>query len=114
MTGIMLMILLAAGQVDDSQWMCGGTDTVRNCRLPDGSTYIERRIGSRVVRKGTTPDGQSWTEYVSKNLDGWRLQGEDSAGDRWFQLCNPNSGIHGTDRFGRTVSRPAGSEGCVY
>lgn len=110
---IMLVIMLATAQANDSQWICGGTKSVQNCRRADGSTYIERRIGSRLVRKGTTSDGQSWIEYVSKNLEGWRLQGEDSEGGRWFQRCNPQSGINGTDRGGRTVSRPPGPEGCA-
>lgn len=114
MMGIVLMVLFTTAQVEDSQWMCGGTEAVRNCHGPDGSSYIERRIGSRLVRKGTTPDGQVWTEYITKNFDGWRLQGEDSTGGRWFQLCNPRSGIHGTNRFGKAVSLPVGTDGCRY
>ncbi|TCP87580.1 hypothetical protein C8J42_10941 [Sphingomonas sp. PP-CE-1A-559] len=111
---VVLILALAAMQSDSSTLTCGGSGLVRNCTAADGSTYIERRIGQRLVRKGTTSDGQSWTEYVSQNLDGWRLQGEDSTGAQWFQMCNPRSGIRGTDRSGQPFARKVGEEGCTY
>lgn len=108
------ILIVIALQSSSSELICGGTDSVKNCRAVDGSTYIERRIGERLIRKGTTPTGDSWTEYVSRNLDGWRLQGEDTRGGRWFQSCNAQSGTHGTDRNGRAFSRPADKRGCAY
>lgn len=111
---IFLILALVAIQTGEGDLVCGGSGPVRNCTGADGSTYIERRIGKRLVRKGTTRDGQSWTEYVSPNLDGWRLQGEDTTGLQWFQTCNPHSGIRGTDRSGNPVSIKIGENGCSY
>lgn len=111
---VMLLLALAAMQADGKKLLCGAPGPVRSCRGEDGSTYIERRIGERLVRKGMTSDGQSWTEYVTRNFDGWRLQGEDSRGTRWYQACSVRGGVRGTDRTGAYFVLKVGDEGCSF
>jgi hypothetical protein len=103
---ILISILLALASQQSEEFVCSGTDTTRDCRAPDGSTYIERKLGDRLIRKGTAPNGDSWTEYVTKQFDGTRLQGVDSSGKTWFQRCSARTGTVGTDRQGDAVSRP--------
>jgi hypothetical protein len=104
---------LAAGQ--SAEPVCGGGVGIRDCRSADGGSYVERRLGPRVVRKGTTADGASWTEYVSPAPAGWTLVGSDSAGLSWYQSCNVAVGIRGTDRFGRAVFvAPSATRSCSY
>lgn len=102
-----LIFVLAAQSVDRTEYSCAGTDTTLDCRGPDGSTYIERKLGdNRLIRKGTASDGRTWVEYVTRQFDGTRTQGEDSSGKTWFQQCSARFGTTGTDRNGNPVSRP--------
>ena len=101
---ILLPLLLAAGQTDSP--VCVGSNDTIDCRSPDGSTYIERRIGSQIIRKGIDSNGQSWTEYVTPIFDGTRTVGTDSSGRSWTQQCNPRFGTTGIDRNGQPVFVP--------
>jgi len=101
---ISILLILAAPQ--GAEYSCAGTDTTRDCQAPDGSTYIERKLGNRLIRKGTAPNGDTWTEYVTQQFDGTRTQGVDSSGKTWFQQCTARSGTTGTDRAGNAVSIP--------
>lgn len=101
---ILLAFLLVAGQTETPS--CIGTNDTLDCRSPDGSTYIERRIGDQVIRKGTDSNGQSWTEYVTPVFDGTRTVGTDTSGRTWTQQCNPRFGTTGVDRNGQPVFVP--------
>jgi hypothetical protein len=56
---IVLAVILAGLQAGTP--VCSGNVDERNCRLEDGSTYVERRLVDQVVRQGTTPTGEIWT-----------------------------------------------------
>ena len=103
---MLFTILLTLAAMQGNEYSCAGTDTTRDCRAPDGSTYIERKLGDRLIRKGTSPNGDSWTEYVTSQFDGTRTQGVDSTGRTWFQQCSARMGTTGTDRQGNAISRP--------
>ena len=110
---IVLAALLGVAQAADPA--CGGGQGIRDCRGSDGSAYIERRLGERVVRKGTTADGRSWSEYVSPAPGGWTLAGSDSKGLTWYQSCNRAFGIRGTNRFGKPMFvPPSQTQECTY
>lgn len=110
---ILIAALLLLAQAEEPA--CGGGTGIRDCRFADGSTYVERRLGERVVRKGTTADGQSWSEYVYPTAAGWTLAGSDSAGLSWYQSCSRTVGIRGTNRNGRAVFvPPAQTQNCAY
>lgn len=102
---IWLAILLTAAQQADTPTCVGSSDTL-DCRAPDGSTYIERRIGDQVVRRGTDRNGKEWTEYVTPVFDGTRTSGYDSSGRTWSQQCNPRFGTTGNNRAGNSVFIP--------
>ena len=102
---VFLALLLGAAMQTGTP-SCSGTEDERNCRSDDGSTYIERRLVDQVVRQGTTADGATWTEYLTRVLDGTRLEGSDSNGRHWAQQCNPRFGTTGTDRNGVTIFIP--------
>ena len=100
-----LVLMLIAPLQSTAPTCLGSNDTV-DCRSADGSTYVERRIGDQVVRQGTDPDGNSWTEYVTPVFDGTRTNGSDSSGRTWTQQCNPRFGTTGTDRDGKSIFIP--------
>lgn len=99
MTWFLLMLAAATQSGTD----CIGTADTLDCRAADGSTYIERRIGDRVIRQGTDRNGRTWTEYVTSVFDGTRTEGVDSSGRTWAQQCNPRTGTFGKDRNGNDV-----------
>lgn len=99
----LLMTLL---QADVSELNCSAPGSVRTCRAADGSTYIERVVGNRVIRQATDSNGESWTEYVITEAGGTRLVGQDASGRTWTQHCSPTSGTHGTERNGESVYKP--------
>ncbi|MGI4730139.1 MAG: hypothetical protein ACRYFW_00140 [Janthinobacterium lividum] len=101
---MVLLALLLASQAQPL--ICSGTVDERNCRSEDGSTYVERRLVDQIVRQGTLPDGTSWTEYLTRMLDGERLEGSDTRGRHWVEQCNPRFGTTGTDRNGKSIYIP--------
>lgn len=103
MISALLMIALQAGA---SELNCSGPGSVRTCRAADGSTFIERVVGNRVIRQATDANGQSWTEYVITEAGGTRLLGQDGSGRTWTQNCSPTSGTRGTGRSGESVYKP--------
>lgn len=100
-----LVLTLLVSMQSASPNCLGSNDTV-DCRSEDGSTYVERRIGEQIIRQGTDPQGNKWTEYVTPIFDGTRTEGSDSSGRRWTQQCNPRFGTTGTDRNGNMVFLP--------
>jgi len=99
-------LLILALQTGANEWDCSAPGSVRTCRAPDGSTYIERVVGNRVIRQATDADGESWTEYVTTEAGGTRLIGQDASGRTWAQTCSPTSGTRGSGRNGESVYIP--------
>lgn len=103
---MILALLMIVLQADASELNCSAPGSVRTCRAADGSTYIERVVGNRVIRQATDANGESWTEYVITEAGGTRLIGQDASGRTWTQNCSPTSGTHGTGRNGESVYKP--------
>lgn len=101
---IWLLLLMSTPQATAAQ--CLGSDNALDCSAPDGSRYIERRLGSQVIRQGVDQRGNTWTEYVIPVFDGTRTSGVDSTGRTWARHCNPRFGTTGNTRTGETIFIP--------
>lgn len=102
----MLSIIVAMLAMQANGLTCFETGDVRTCSAPDGSTYLERRLGDQVVRQGNGADGSKWTEYEQRVFDGIRTEGLDDKGRHWASQCNPRSGTTGTGRDGQPIFLP--------
>jgi hypothetical protein len=101
---VFAMLLLLAPQ--EGGYHCTQPGPIVSCQASDGSIYVEREAGDRVIRTGKKADGVTWTESILLEGRGTRTYGSDSRGRKWFQVCTPSSGTRGTDRGGNSVYFP--------
>jgi hypothetical protein len=101
--GFAVLIIMALGIVQSDRLSCYSNSDAVTCRTQTGEIYVERRLGSQIIRAGTASDGSSWTEKVFPVGDGWQMVGADSRGRTWGQTCSPVSGLRGSDRNGKSV-----------